>query len=427
MRDWRINSSRGLLRHFFAWRRFMIICSDSPLTMSRARENRAQRGFTLVELLVVIAIIGILVALLLPAIQAAREAARRAQCQSHMKNLALACLNYESAAKHLPPGFIATTPTKTEAWAWSTFILPYIEEQALYDRLRPSETYLQPVDGTRTGKRNLADVFAAAKSNAKEFEPLQTPIAVFRCPTDPTPPLCPIPPAPGPTESPSSNDGDSWERRFNGANSPEDFQPSTSNYMGVKGMVDASCPWVGTAPNNTPDPIRCANTGVFFANSNIKLRQVSDGTSSTFMIGERNKFCLAGTWIGVRNPLDGNDMHSSLWALGHVGDPYGKLNFATSHASNTCTEGFSSYHPGGAYFAFVDGSVHFINDDINFDVLPKIGSGPANGTNPTDCFAVKGTGGSICKPQDPATLAIVGVYQRLAWRDDGQSVGGGDY
>ena len=70
--------------------------------------SAARRGFTLVELLVVIAIIGILVALLLPAIQAAREAARRTQCQNHMKQLALACMNHESTHKHLPSG----------GWGW---------------------------------------------------------------------------------------------------------------------------------------------------------------------------------------------------------------------------------------------------------------------------------------------------------------------
>src|SRR4051812_45093565 len=76
-----------------------------------------QNGFTLVELLVVIAIIGILVALLLPAIQAAREAARRAQCQSHIKNLSLAVLNYETTNKRFPPGFVATGPAGgIESW-----------------------------------------------------------------------------------------------------------------------------------------------------------------------------------------------------------------------------------------------------------------------------------------------------------------------
>src|SRR5690348_15993690 len=102
----------------------------------RKRQAMWSRGFTLVELLVVIAIIGILVALLLPAIQAAREAARRAQCQSNMKNISLAVLNYESSKKKFPPGFVSTPPA-TETWGWAAFILPYLEEQGVYDQLRP--------------------------------------------------------------------------------------------------------------------------------------------------------------------------------------------------------------------------------------------------------------------------------------------------
>src|SRR4051812_11001278 len=150
------------------------------------------RAFTLVELLVVIAIIGILVALLLPAIQAAREAARRAKCQSNLHNLGLACLNYESAKKRLPIGFLATGPGAIESWGWGVYILPYIEEQGIYDQLRPSEKFEQSptaVSAARTGQRNLADVLAASASNAKELIPLQTPISVYRCPSDSTPDL----------------------------------------------------------------------------------------------------------------------------------------------------------------------------------------------------------------------------------------------
>src|SRR6476646_10339740 len=119
----------------------------------------AVHGFTLVELLVVIAIIGILVALLLPAIQAAREAARRAKCQANMKNIALALQNYHSARNRFPKGFVAQ-PETVEAWAWSVYILPYLEEQAIYDRLSPSEDFVIPVDANRKTKRNLADLFA---------------------------------------------------------------------------------------------------------------------------------------------------------------------------------------------------------------------------------------------------------------------------
>src|SRR4051812_10182455 len=153
----------------------------------RSGSTAHRHAFTLVELLVVIAIIGILVALLLPAIQAAREAARRAQCQNHLKNLGLAVLNHESAKKKFPVGFVPTGPNGgIESWGWGVFILPYIEEQGIYDQLRPSPTFVQPVNGANKGARNLADLFAAAASNANEVLPLQATIPVFRCPSDTT-------------------------------------------------------------------------------------------------------------------------------------------------------------------------------------------------------------------------------------------------
>jgi prepilin-type N-terminal cleavage/methylation domain-containing protein/prepilin-type processing-associated H-X9-DG protein len=411
---------------FVTGRHCMCTCSGRPTASVRGRETRAQHAFTLVELLVVIAIIGILVALLLPAIQAAREAARRAQCQDHMHNVGMACLSYESTKKRLPNGFVPTTPSSTETWAWSTFILPYLEEQAVFDKLRPSETFLQPVSVKPSGKRNLADLFLAAGGSlsSPELQPLQAIIPVFRCASDSTPPLIPItnpvdplPPVTPPCNPGRPSDTGTWERHFNGANSPTGFQPSTSNFVGVKGMVDAPCPFTG----GVADPERCANTGVFYGNSNIGIRQITDGTSKTFMIGERNKFCLAATWIGVRNPLDGADSWSSVWAMGHVAGAHGKINYPCSGGHNTCTEGFSSNHPGGAYFAFCDGSVHFISEDINWDDI----------TNSFTCYAppiqpTSANYGSRCLFSTPAGASI-GVYQRLATRNDTLPVGEGDY
>src|SRR5215207_2473001 len=100
--------------------------------------HRSRGGFTLVELLVVIAIIGVLVALLLPAIQAAREAARRAQCQNNLKQIGLACLNYESARRVLPYGnMISNSTGGTFHSGWTIEILPYVENSALKALYRP--------------------------------------------------------------------------------------------------------------------------------------------------------------------------------------------------------------------------------------------------------------------------------------------------
>ena len=374
--------------------------------------RRGPRGFTLVELLVVIAIIGILVALLLPAIQAAREAARRAQCQNNTKNICLAVLNYESATKKYPVGFVSQ-PSAVESWGWAVFALPYLEEQGIYDRLRPSTKFMQPVDGARKGQRNLADVFAAAKSNASEIVPLQTPIAVFRCPSDSTPALVPCE-QPGGGCSPSFNppakasDDDVWARSFVGNNSgqlPEIFLPSASNYVGSRGTIDANCDGFGSGTAASPwVPLdyRCASNGVFFGDSNIASKHVTDGTSKTFMVGERNRFCMAATWIGARNPRDGSENHSSLWVLAHAYEP---LNHPLTQGYNTCTEGFASAHTGGGYFGFCDGSVRFISDDVSFD----------RAGNSRGCFASLST--PLCVTKNAAGQPI-GVYQRLAWRND---------
>src|SRR3954452_8651314 len=94
---------------------------DMPMTVRR-------RGFTLIELLVVIAIIAVLIALLLPAVQSAREAARRSQCVNNLKQIGLACMNYESTMSVLPPGI------KGSIWGtWMVFVVPFTEQQALYN------------------------------------------------------------------------------------------------------------------------------------------------------------------------------------------------------------------------------------------------------------------------------------------------------
>ena len=100
--------------------------------MTHYRSSRS-RGFTLVELLVVIAIIGTLVALLLPAVQAAREAARRVSCNNNMKNLGIAALNFHDSHRKLPTSNRAAGVTNAPRYAWATLMLPYFEEQNVFD------------------------------------------------------------------------------------------------------------------------------------------------------------------------------------------------------------------------------------------------------------------------------------------------------
>jgi len=356
------------------------------MTASR-RPSCSRSAFTLVELLVVIAIIGVLVALLLPAIQAAREAARRAQCASNLKNIALGILSHESAKRALPVGLVSQ-PEPVEAWSWSTFTLPHIEQQSIFTQLR-------------VGQRRLADVFIAAKTNAKELEPLQTPLSIFRCPSDNTPPLVPWDGVGG-TRPVRTTDTGQWERHFRGTYASglfTQFEPSTSNYVGSRGFIDRPCACL--APNCTEanwkgDPEQCEGNGVFQGLTAISAKQIDDGTSNTFLLGERDSYCLSASWIGTRNPAGAN-MWGAGWSLGRVSL---KLNHPETGAHNTCTEGFSSKHPGGAYFAFCDGSVDFINDDIDYN-----DAGNDRSLLATQFQAIRNG------------LAI-GAYQRLGIRND---------
>jgi len=327
-----------------------------------------RRAFTLVELLVVIAIIAMLVTLLLPAVQAARAAARRTQCTNNIRNLGLAVLNYESATGKIPPGWTGLQNNQAE-WAWTSLILPYIEEQGIYDTLGVREQTLQDV---------------LTSNNPQLLAVAATPIAIFNCPSDESQEVL---------LGGNGTFGAPVERHFvcSGCPRPSEFQPAKSNYLGVCGMWDTFGNTIQAQKNN----------GVFYGNSTMTLGKISDGTSKTFAIGERDRRCRQGTWLGVRNP-PGPDLWGSYFVRGRVSVRLNDPRDVNVGVSRSCSEGFSSAHEGGGFFCFMDGHVAFISNDISY-ANGGINEGQMH--NRTSNLNYVGE--------------LLGVYQRMGIRDDG--------
>ncbi|QDV27875.1 DUF1559 domain-containing protein [Aureliella helgolandensis] len=326
-----------------------------------------RNGFTLVELLVVIAIIGILVGLLLPAVQAAREAARRMQCSNNLKQLSLACLNYESSYRKFPMGFVPARANyadnnNVEAWGWTVLVMPFIEQGNLHSQLG-------------AGQYSLADVLAGSNPNLVNPVPvLQSELAAFRCPSD------------------ASEDQAKSARHFGGGwgtnqGSHGNWKPGLTNYFSSRGTRDSN-----QKVNDT--------YGMFMENRAVKIGDVSDGTSNTFCIGERDsKYGRSGAWCGTRNPF-GEGSRGFYTCTANVRAPLNSPSPPNNWASKNrgAGAGFSSLHTGGAQFAYVDGSVHFISQSIDWrtDSTPN---GHSYDPNP---------------PED-----TMGTYQRLGRREDG--------
>ena len=279
-------------------------------------------GFTLIELLVVIAIIAILIALLVPAVQKVRESAARTQCINNMKQIVLGTHGYHDANKLLPGNSQAEggwdwNYQKTQSsWSWLARTLPFIDQGPLYTQMGiPTNTFLQ------------------------DQALLQIGLAVFWCPSDNSRSLSPD---------------------MNRANL-QGVPIATSNYKGVSG----DCWGYGTFVNNTG---RCAGkdglisgSGIFIrdqTNASVKLIQITDGTSNTFLLGEDipeiDAHC---TWPYSNGTIGTCAIPPNVMkrANGTLYDPYGDWPEIYS---------FRSRHIGGLHFGFADGTVRFVHDTI---------------------------------------------------------------
>lgn len=314
-------------------------------TTRRSSSRRSDlHGFTLVELLVVIAIIGVLVALLLPAVQAAREAARRMSCQNNMKNIGLACLNYESTHKVFPPGASYHKNSGKNGSGWNVIILPYVEQGAIGDDIQQQIEESNGDDGAYD-LQNINDLN----------------LNLFRCPSDDN------------VVGRSSSRSSSSYTAVTGSAASRDER---DNYLGTVGS------WSG--PVNID--------GIMHAESKVRHGEITDGTSSTFLVGERwyqlrvwtaGVYWTSGT-VAPEEPTEDAVM-SACKNIDRRYPPnpnfdvvgYYKLHKNSTDRPEMPPNGqktiafnnlpFASFHPGGVHFVYADGSTHFIDDAIDLD------------------------------------------------------------
>lgn len=338
------------------------------LTPSRSRS----RGFTLIELLVVIAIIAVLIALLLPAVQSAREAARRSQCVNNLKQLALASMSYESSNGVLPPGsFWApwdATGRANDGFSCFVTMLPFLEQRPVYDTVNFSFTY-----------KHAANVTVAG-----------TVISTLLCPSDY-----------------AAAKTDPLSRFYPYA--PAGMAQAHTSYAGSTGAWNVK---VRVADANFAQQVSNPN-GLVFMYSAIRVAQITDGLSNTMVFGEWAHSLLSA----ADQPLN------HLWNSGYWYDTL----FETYYPINAhkkpvgvlgarYTANASSLHPGGANFAFADGSVRFLKDSID--------------SWPIDAATITALGVAYDASSNLYSFkpgARVGVYQALSTRSGGEVVGSDAY
>jgi prepilin-type N-terminal cleavage/methylation domain-containing protein/prepilin-type processing-associated H-X9-DG protein len=324
-------------------------------------------GFTLVELLVVITIIGILIALLLPAVQAAREAARRMQCGNNLKQLALGCLCHENAQQIFPTSgwgsYWAGDPdqgfNKNQPGSWMMTVLPYIEQEGLFKMAAGQAGW--PIPAAKIAlmakMQGIPVPALFCPSRRKPLAIANTGSATLTCRGGLTPP-------------------------FIGVNDYVANSGSTTD-LGLPAVTGT----YSTVTDSQFVSVTPKANGVSYARSEVRASQVSDGLSSTYLIGEKylNPDAYSGT-----SPLISNANSDHDGALnGYCSDVcrftnriYPPMQDTPGHAA---VQTFGSAHPSGCNMAMCDGSVH----SISYDILPTIHEalGSRNGNEMVDSKA----------------------------------------
>jgi prepilin-type N-terminal cleavage/methylation domain-containing protein/prepilin-type processing-associated H-X9-DG protein len=315
--------------------------------------SRKPRGFTLIELLVVIAIIGVLVALLLPAVQQAREAARQSQCKNNLKQIGIGMHNYHDAFGQFPPAYTwvpgtllgGTGATDLNIHGYTEFLLPFIDQEALFNAMNFRAPYMAPVDLSSLGLPNYPSNNQAVIIN---------PVPIFICPS-------------------AARESRQLKITLNDLGFPIVWTSGAMDYSPLGGLYSVLY--------NTymlPVSPQARQQGIL-SDDNLRVRvgDVSDGTSSTLLLFElagRNKeyrrgrefgsTTVGGGWADISNYenwLKGSSVDGSI-----SGGP------CVINCTNRGGEGMYSFHPGGIQVLMADGAVRFLNESISIAVLANL-------------------------------------------------------
>ena len=326
--------------------------------LTNNNNNRRHKGFTLVELLVVIAIIGILIGMLLPAVQAVREAARRMECGNKVRQMGIACHNYEGSFMRFPPGGTnlaspfgggAVSPG---GYSWMGAILPYIEQKAIWDQ---------------AGFNRLPyndDLMISTLGN--------TLVPTFKCPSSPLAEFTRNVVIPGMISDYIAISGHVGQ--FGGLSGPTNSEAPFSNSRGI-----------------------IARNGVFFNNSETTLADVKDGTSNTMFVSEVSDFIYIGPneprgyrpgGIGEASDENGPGFHAgwqtntgpdnlyNCTTLRYIVNPGPTFTFSTGSEDGVHFRGYNtplrSTHPGGVQMLLGDASIQFLSESISLTTLAQL-------------------------------------------------------
>jgi prepilin-type N-terminal cleavage/methylation domain-containing protein/prepilin-type processing-associated H-X9-DG protein len=345
------------------------------------------RGFTLIELLVVIAIIAMLISLLLPAVQSAREAARRMQCANNLKQIALAAMNYHDVNGAFPIGSPMKPDPAVGSWYYvedqSTFVsmLPQLEQQPLYNAMN----------------------FSRSIYSAPNRTVYMTGLSTLWCPSD------------GQIVGKVGHAGQY-------ADNP-DLAYAFTSYAGCTGTffpepLDYADCWVMyPTPLTSSSHFLAMNAqinGVYQYVKSNSISAITDGTSNTMIYGERANGLFtpydSGNWDWWGDAVAADTLFATLYPI----NAFRRVKLTTDEYTDSWIESPSSFHPGGANFAFCDGSVRFIKESIDTWAYDQGTGYPSGITDVNGIYKL-------------APRTRFGVFQALSTRAGGEVLGSDQY